>query len=146
MGGVGRRLSEHIPLWILVGIQGFRLQMELAMHTMVDRGIMPEQMSYTGRNFDIITGITAIAVAALVATNRAGRSLVLIWNVIGIALLMNIVGVALVSTPIFALFGPDRLNVWITYPPFVWLPAVMVLAALTGHLVIFRAAARTRPR
>ncbi len=144
MGGVGRRLSEHIPLWILVGIQGFRFPLELAMHTMADRGIMPEQMSYTGRNFDIVTGITAIAVAALVATNRAGRSLVLIWNIMGIALLVNIVGVALLSTPIFALFGPDRLNIWITYPPFVWLPAVMVLAALTGHLVIFRAVTRTR--
>jgi hypothetical protein len=146
LGGVGRRLSEHIPLWVLVGSQGFRLPLELAMHTMAERSIMPEQMSYTGRNFDIITGITAIVVAALVATNRAGRSLVLIWNVIGMALLMNIVGVALVSTPIFALFGPDRLNIWITYPPFVWLPAVMVLAALTGHLMIFRAATRTRPR
>jgi hypothetical protein len=27
------------------------------------------------------------------------------------------------------------------YPPFVWLPAVMVLAALAGHLLIFRALA-----
>jgi heme exporter protein D len=27
----------------------------------------------------------------------------------------------------------------VTYPPFVWLPAVMVLAALAGHLLIFRA-------
>jgi hypothetical protein len=146
MGGVGRRLSEHIPLWILVGIQGFRLPLELAMHTMAERGIMPEQMSYTGRNFDIVTGITAIIVAALVATNRAGRWLVLMWNVMGLALLVNIVAVALVSTPIFALFGPERLNIWITYPPFVWLPAVMVLAALTGHLVIFRAATRTPRR
>jgi len=29
--------------------------------------------------------------------------------------------------------------VWITYPPFVWLPAVMVRAALAGHLLVFRA-------
>lgn len=146
MGGVGRRLSEHIPLWILVGVQGFRFPLELAMHTMAERGIMPEQMTYTGRNFDIVTGITAIVVAALVAMGRGGRSLVLAWNVIGLALLLNIVGVALVSTPIFAFFGPERLNTWITYPPFVWLPAVMVLAALLGHLVIFRAALRPRPR
>jgi hypothetical protein len=30
----------------------------------------------------------------------------------------------------------------ITYPPFVWLPAVMVLAALAGHLIVFRALRR----
>jgi hypothetical protein len=41
--------------------------------------------------------------------------------------------------PRFAAFGPDRLNVFIAYSPFVWLPAVLVLAALTGHLVIFGA-------
>jgi hypothetical protein len=29
-------------------------------------------------------------------------------------------------------------NVWVTRPPFVWLPAVLVLAALLGHLVLFR--------
>jgi hypothetical protein len=34
--------------------------------------------------------------------------------------------------------------VWVTYPPYVWLPAVMVLAALAGHLLIFRALARER--
>jgi hypothetical protein len=27
----------------------------------------------------------------------------------------------------------------VTYPPYVWLPAVMVVAALAGHLLIFRA-------
>jgi len=29
----------------------------------------------------------------------------------------------------------------VTYPPFVWLPAVMVVAALAGHIVIFKALA-----
>jgi len=144
MGGAGRRLAVFIPLWVLVAVQGFRLPLELAMHRMFERGIMPEQMSYSGRNFDIVTGASALIVAALVATGRGGRGLVAAWNVIGLALLLNIVVVAIVSTPLFALFGPDRLNVWITYPPFIWLPAVMVLAALTGHLIIFRALGRPR--
>jgi hypothetical protein len=61
------------------------------------------------------------------------------WNVMGLVLLANVVIVAILATPRFAYFGEDNLNVWVTYPPFVWLPAVMVLAALAGHLVIFRA-------
>ena len=60
-------------------------------------------------------------------------------NVLGFALLLNIVVIAILSTPLFRSFGDDRLNVWVTYPPFVWLPAVMVLAALAGRLLIFRA-------
>jgi hypothetical protein len=136
---IGRRLAMYLPLWSLVAVQGFRVPLELAMHGMYERGIMPVQMSYAGRNFDILTGVTAIIVAALVATGRGGRALVTAWNVIGLALLVNIVVIAVLSTPRFHYFGEEQLNVWITYPPFVWLPAVMVLAALAGHLLIFRA-------
>jgi hypothetical protein len=138
-GPYGRLLATTLPLWILVGIQGFRLPLELAMHAMYDRGIMPVQMSYSGRNFDIVTGITALVVAAALRSGLAPRWLAGAWNVLGLALLLNIVTIAILSTPRFAFFGPDRLNVWVTYPPFIWLPAVMVLAALAGHLLIFRA-------
>jgi len=136
---VGRHLAQCLPLWVLVAVQGFRLPLELTMHTMYERGIMPREMSYSGRNFDIVTGVTAIIVAAVVATGRGGRRLVTSWNVLGLALLLNVVIVAILGTPRFQYFGAERLNVWVTYPPFVWLPAVMVLAALAGHLVIFRA-------
>ncbi len=63
------------------------------------------------------------------------------WNVLGLALLMNVVVVGILSTPRFAYFGAERLNARVMYPPFVWLPAVMVLAALAGHVVVFRALA-----
>ena len=109
------------------------------MHAMYERGVMPVQMSYAGRNFDIVTGVTALVVAGLVWSRRAGRGLVVAWNVLGSLLLVNVVTVAILGTPRFQYFGPDHLNVWVMQPPFVWLPAVMVLAALAGHLIIFRA-------
>ena len=145
-GAVGGRFARGLPLWVLVGVQGFRLPLELAMHRMAERGIMPPQMSYSGLNYDILTGTGAIVVALLLATGRGGSRLVQLWNVIGLLLLVNIVVIAILSTPLFRYFGDDRLNVWVTYPPFVWLPAVMVLAALAGHLVVFRALrVRARP-
>ena len=137
--GYGWRLAHGLPLWALIAVQGFRLPLELAMHAMYERGVMPVQMSYSGRNFDIVTGATAFVVAWLVFAGRAGRGLVLAWNVLGLILVVNVVTVGILSTPRFGYFGGDRLNVWITYPPFVWLPAVMVLAGLAGHLIIFRA-------
>jgi hypothetical protein len=93
----------------------------------------------------VLTGITAIVVAFLVARGLAGRRLVVAWNIAGLALLVNVVTIAILSTPVFRYFGDAGLNVFVTYPPFVWLPAVMVLAALAGHLLIFRAVA-LRPR
>jgi len=141
-GPAGRNLAAHAPLWALVAVQSFRLPLELSMHAMYERGIMPIQMTYTGRNFDIVTGTTAVVVAALVGTGFGGRRLVAAWNVVGFALLLNIVVVAVLSTPAFAYFGADQLNTFVTYLPFVWLPAVMVAAALAGHLIIARALAR----
>ena len=135
----GARLAQFLPIWALVGIQGFRLPLEVAMHTMFERGVMPEQMTYTGRNWDILTGITALIVVALVLSGRGGRLIVALWNILGLALVLNVVIVAILATPRLRYFGDDSLNVWVTYTPFVWLPAVMVLAAFAGHLLIFRA-------
>jgi hypothetical protein len=135
----GHRLAIGVPLWTLVVIQGFRFPLELAMHAMYVRGIMPEQMSYSGRNFDVLTGVAALIVGPLCRSSRKARSLVATWNVIGLGLLTNVVVIAILSTPRFHYFGTDRLNIWVTYPPFVWLPAIMVPFALAGHLVIFRA-------
>lgn len=61
---LGRRPASGLPLWNLVAVPAFRLPLELAMHGMYERGGMPVQMSYAGRNFDILTGATAIVVAA----------------------------------------------------------------------------------
>ena len=138
-GPQGRRLALGVPLWMLVAVQSFRLPLELAMHAMYERGVVPQQMTYSGWNFDIVTGMTAVVVAAMMRAGRAPRWIVAAWNVVGFALLLNIVTIAIVSTPRVQAFGPDRINVWVMDPPYVWLPAVMVLAALAGHLLIFRA-------
>jgi hypothetical protein len=140
----GRRLVEGLALAELIAFQAFRLPLELLMHRALVEGVMPEVMSYTGRNFDILTGLTAAVLAPLVASGRAGRGIVLAWNLAGFVLLLNIVVVSILATPRFGYFGADQFNVWVTYPPFVWLPAVMVLVALGGHLLIFRALS-TRP-
>lgn len=136
---VGDRLARGLPLAILVGFQSFRLPLELAMHRAHTEGLMPVQMSYSGRNFDIVTGATALALGFVMLVTRVPRWIVQAWNVMGLLLLANILGVAMLSTPLFAWFGPERLNVWVMWMPYTLLPAVMVLAAWAGHLIVFRA-------
>jgi hypothetical protein len=135
---VGDLVVRHTSWVALVGLQGFRLPLELLMHRAYVEGIMPGQMSYSGRNFDIITGLTAIVLAIALARYRVPRWVIGAWNVLGTVLLINILVIAVLSMPMFHRFGMDRLNVWVADPPFVWLPAVLVLTALAGHLIIFR--------
>lgn len=135
----GRRFAHGLPLAWLVGFQAFRLPLELAMHRAHSEGLMPIQMSYSGQNFDIVTGATALVLGLVMAVREVPRWLVQAWNVLGLALLANILGVAMLSTPVFAYFGPDHLNVFVMRMPYTLLPAVMVLAAWAGHLIVFRA-------
>jgi hypothetical protein len=109
------------------------------MHRAYTEGLMPVQMSYSGRNFDIVTGLTALAVGGWLATGRRSPGLVFLWNTLGVALLINILAVALLSAPTpFRVFMNEPANVWITRPPWIWLPAVMVPAAILGHVLVYR--------
>jgi hypothetical protein len=137
---VGRRLAVGLPFAALVGIQSFRLPLELVMHQAAREGVMPVQMSFSGRNFDIFAGALAVVVATLAAKGRAPRQLIAAWNVIGALLLLNVVAIGVSSLPMFAAFGsaPDRLNTWLAYFPYVWLAPVMVAAAMAGHLLVAR--------
>jgi hypothetical protein len=135
---LGTLLVRGLPLWALVGSQVFRFPLELLMHNAYVEGVMPVQMSYSGRNYDILTGISAGLLGWWLAQGRVPHWVVAAWNVIGFGLLVNIVTVAILSTPVFRWFGDDRLNIFVTYPPFVWLPAVLVTAALVDHILVWR--------
>jgi hypothetical protein len=136
----GRMLAEHRSLALLVGVQSFRLPLELVMHQAGSEGVMPVEMSFSGYNFDILTGLSAIVVAILLAKGAAPRWLVAGWNAFGLLALSVIAAVAFLSSPMLRAFGDDprHVNTWVCDFPFVWLPAVLVVAAIFGHIVIAR--------
>jgi len=133
----GRRFADKLPFVALIGFQAFRLPLELVMHRAAVAGIMPDVMSFTGYNFDIVTGATALPLALVVWRRRPPRRLIALWNVTGQILLLIVVGVAFAASPVFRAFGDAELNVWVTQFPYVWI-AVMVAAALFGHVVTLR--------
>lgn len=137
---------SRLPLEWLVGLNAFRLPLELAMHRAVDEGVMPRQMSFSGWNFDIVTGLTALVVAFLLARRSCPRALVVAWNALGSVLLAAILVIAVASTPMVRAFGgdPASLNTFVVWFPFVWLPTVLVPAAIFLHVVIARALRATR--
>jgi hypothetical protein len=131
-------LVRGLPLAGLVGFQAFRLPLELVMHEAASAGVMPSLLSFSGWNFDIATGTLAIPGAALVAAGRAPRWLVPAWNALGLAALAMIALIAIGTAPFVQAFGPGQVNAWVAYLPFVYLPGVMVVAALAGHVLVLR--------
>ena len=140
---VGERFASGVPLAGLVGFQVFRVAVEWVLHRLYVEGIVPVEMTYSGRNFDIVYGITAGLVALWLRSGRGGRRLVLAWNILGLALLLHIVLIAVLSTPVpFRHFDNEPANLLPSTFPYVWLPSFLVQAALFGHLVVFRALGR----
>lgn len=130
----GTRLAL-MSLTFLIGFQAFRIAVELLIHRAAQEGIAPPQMTWTGLNWDILSGISALLLFPF--ARRIPRWGILTWNGLALALLLWIVGVAVLSFPgAFQRLKPD--NVWVAYFPFIWLPTVAVTSALLGHVALFR--------
>lgn len=138
---LGGALARGTPLWALVGLQAFRLPLELVMHQAAVDGVMPPELSYSGYNFDILTGASALVLAPLLASGRVGLRWVWGWWALGVAALGMIVFVAMASSPMVRLFGDDpaHVNTWVLQVPYVWLPTVLVVVAIAGQGVVLRA-------
>ena len=139
---VGAALAAAVPLATLVELQLFRLPLEILMHRAGEIGIMPPELSYGGYNLDIVTGATALALTlAMHEGVTVPRPVLWAWNLWGLWCLAVIAGIAVATSPMVRAFGDDprHVNTWVLHLPYVWLPAVLVLVALAGHVVTTRA-------
>jgi hypothetical protein len=138
----GKRLAESLPLALIVGYQGFRVAVEVMLHRAYLEGVIGVQMTWSGSNFDVVSGLTGLALGLWLwrrgEDRPAPRALLWAWNLLGLGLLITIVSIAIMSFPgpLARFDGPP--NTWVTTVPFVWLPTIMVTAALFGHLLLAR--------
>ena len=136
---VGARLADGLGWGVLIGFQAFRIPVELMLSALYSAGKIPVQMTFHGANFDILTGISAAAVAWLASRGYVGRTTILIWNLAGLVLLANIVTLAVLSMPgRLQVFNDGPANTIVFGWPFIWLPTWLVIAAWFGHLLVFR--------
>jgi hypothetical protein len=140
----GTLLVSHISLPWLVGFQAFRILAETVLVLGHREGLAPTQLTLHGYNFDIVTGVTALAVARALS-RRPNPKMAYVWNCMGVGFLIVIAFIALTSMPApFRLFMSEPSNEWVTRVPYVLLPGILVVAALTGHLLVFRKLALDR--
>lgn len=136
---VGNRLVNGVGIAGLIAFQVFRIPVELWLHRLYQEGIVPVQMTYEGRNFDIVSGILAFGLGLWALKRQPPRWVIWLFNLIGLALLINIVTVAILSAPTpLRHFFNEPANTFVADWPFVWLPAFLVQAAWFGHLLVFR--------
>ena len=136
----GRAWLDGLVLGRLTLLHMVRLPVELVLLGLYHVGAVPQLMTFEGRNFDMLAGLTAPVVYWLAfRQRRLGRRGLLLWNLLALGLLGNIVVNALLSAPSpLQRFAFNQPNVAILHFPFAWLPAVVVPLVLLAHLVAIR--------
>jgi hypothetical protein len=132
---LGVRIAAGVPLAWLVGFQAFRLPLELVLHDWYKTGTIPESMTWSGSNWDIVSGIVALFLCPFVSRWRA---LAWVANVIGVVLLVNVGRVAIFSSPVP--FGWDTMPKLelIAYLPYAFIVPICVGGAALGHVLLTR--------
>ena len=129
-------ILSGIPAQWLVYIQSFRIVVEILLWMLFMDNLLPVQMTFEGRNWDILVGITAPFIGYLCFHgNRYRRNLAIVWNVLGLLLLLNILIIAVLSMPTsIRLFMNEPANTIVATFPFVFLPGILVPVAYTMHI------------
>ncbi len=142
----GRQFIDSLPLKNLTYLNIVRIPVEIILFWLFLNKAIPELMTFEGRNFDIIAGVTAPFIAYFGLTKyKLSRQIILIWNFICLGLLLNIVVNALFSAPSpIQKFAFDQPNIAILNFPFSWLPTFIVPIVLFGHLTSIRQLMRNK--
>lgn len=131
----GGTIARGLTLTELVAFQAFRLPLELVLHLWAQQGTIPDTMTWTGQNFDIVSGIVA-----LLAAPFANRHRWVAWfaNSIGFILLLNVMRVAVMSSPLPFAWGVEPPLQLAFHLPYAFILPICVSGALAWHLVLTR--------
>lgn len=143
----GKAYVDNLSLKTLTILHTIRIPVEVVLFWLFVHKGVPELMTFEGRNFDILSGITAPFIYYFgCVKKRFGTKILIAWNVCCLGLLANIVFHAALSAPSpFQKFAFDQPNIGILYFPFNWLPGCVVPLVLLSHLAALRQLLLPRP-
>ena len=135
-----KNFIERLPVKTLTILHIIRIPVEIVLFWLFQKKFVPEAMTFEGRNFDILSGLTAPIIYWLAFRNgKINRPLLIIWNILALGLLINIVTTAILSFPFpFQQMAFEQPNRGVLYFPFIWLPTVVVPLVLFSHLISLR--------
>jgi hypothetical protein len=136
----GRAFIDTLNLKWLTILHVVRIPVELVLFWLSVHKLVPELMTFQGRNFDILSGISAPFVWYFGFVNpKLNKTVLLVWNFVCLGLVLNIMFSAVFSAPTkFQLFGFEQPNRAFGFFPFLLLPAFVVQVVLLSHLAAIR--------
>jgi hypothetical protein len=136
----GRRFLDELDVRLLTLLHVVRIPVELTLYLLYLHNAVPRAMTFEGRNFDILCGLTAPLVWYFgFVKRRLGKGVLIGWNIVCVLFVANIaVTAVLAASPGFQHFGFEQRNIALSNFPFVWLPCCIVPIVLLAHLATIR--------
>jgi len=114
-----------------------RIPVEIVLYYLFLNKMIPELMTFEGRNFDILAGISAPIIGFLYYKKKISKKVLLIWNIVGLCLVCFILVNGLLSAELpIQQFGFDQPNKAVTFFPYVLLPATVVPIVIYTHISV----------
>ncbi len=132
----GRAFFGQVSAMKLTQFHIIRIPIELTLYWLAGHKIVPNIMTFSGLNFDIIAGLAALAITLYYNfIGRVKRWVLVAFNIVSLLLLLNIVTIAALSiqSPIQK-FGITNPNVAVLGFPYCWLPVFLVPLVLISHI------------
>jgi hypothetical protein len=143
----GKRFMDRLNVKDLTIFNLIRIPVEIVLYCLFLNNAVPGIMTFEGRNFDILSGVSAPVIWYFgFVKGSLNRTVLIVWNLVCLALLLNvlrIVALSLISKiPAFAF---DQSKLVLVYFPFVLLPACLVPLVLLSHVAAIRQLSKRRP-
>lgn len=136
----GRRFIDQIDSKKYTYLHIIRIPVEIVLLLLFMDSLIPESMTFEGRNFDIFSGLTAPLIAYFgFQREKLSRKLIIAWNILCLLLVLQVVITGVLSVPTqFQQLSFDQPNVAVLYFPYVLLPAIIVPIVIFGHLAVIK--------
>lgn len=136
----GKRFIDNLNVKDLTLLHIVRIPVEIVLLWLFLHKTIPQIMTFEGRNFDILSGLTAPLIYYFGFVRKTiSKQWIIAWNFLCLLLLINIVTTAILAAPFpFQKIAFEQPNVAVLYFPFVWLPGFIVPVVLFSHLVSVR--------
>ena len=138
----GKTFIDGLDSRVLTIFHSIRVLVEIVLFWLFIHSAIPEAMTFEGRNFDVLSGLTAPFIYYFGFVKKILSDKVMIaWNLVCMGLLVNVVSSAVLSLPDrFQQFGFEQPNIAVGYFPFLLLPAVLVPLAFFSNAASVRLA------
>jgi len=134
----GRRFLAGLNSGVLTLLHIVRIPVEIGLYLLATWKQVPWSMTFSGINFDMISGITAPIIWWLGYHKKVlPKGVLVAWNVAALALLLIVVvrGIGAVPSPIQS-WDFDQPNYAVMHFPFSWLPSLIVPLVFFSHVTL----------